>query len=214
MNAGLETLTNQHLPESFLAGCIRVVFAARKLAHEACLRDFAPPEAENVFPFYMRGKIQESLRGLSDRTPGCTSEIVRTDGSFWNHTEITSGPILLTAHPVQTPCGKVRDFKYQLSLATRNEPSLLDDNEEIPAEKLYILLLHSPFQGFGDSKGIYGYLPGSVYLAYPTSTLQDYVYEIDLFQRFPALVDSLLPKEWDQQAKVAYRWQASQRVAS
>ena len=180
-----------YLPDDFLMAVIRSLFLARKLAHDhCCTGEFAEPEIANVMPFHIRGKLEGLLRGSAVRFPTMKSSIVQVAG--WNHTEVKSGPFTLTAHAVDSPCGMVEDAKYRKSLA-ESQSSLIGPEEVMPSAKLYALILHNPYQGTSDKdRREPRYLPGSAYLAFP---------------------DSLLPNEWDNAARVTYRWQASQKAA-
>ena len=67
-----------------------------------------------------------------------------------------------------------------------------------------MLLLHSKSRWRHDDQVRYGRLPGSAYLAFPLPDLSGYAHDISLFDMFPHVVDSFLPQEWDQEAKVRY----------
>jgi len=207
----MESLVVDHLTDSFLTGAIRAVFDARRLAHEFCVQNFEPSEAENLRPLIARAKLNEYLRGVADRVPACVVTVTRSEGSSMQRTELTSGPVRLTAHSVQHPCGKVKNYQYRQSLASKNQPTLFDYDAPI-GDTIYVVLLHGPYRPRNLREiGTYNYLPGSLYLAFPTAELKDYVHKVDLVERFTALVDSLLPNEWNEEARVFYRWQAAAR---
>jgi hypothetical protein len=67
-----------------------------------------------------------------------------------------------------------------------------------------VLLLHSKSRWLPHDQVRYGHLPGSAYLAFPKPDLSGYVHDINLFDMFPHVVDSSVPQEWDQEAKVRY----------
>lgn len=207
----LEKAANAHLPEQFLKAAIKSIFLAREMAHEQCRAEFDDTETTNVEPYYVRGKVESLLRDAAKRNKGLVTEVVKSSG--WNHTEITAGPIVLTAHSVENPCAMVHDAKYRKSLA-ESQASFLDPADHIPGARLYALLIHSPFNPIpGGGKKEYGYLPGSIYLAFPEAALKKYAHAINLYDKFPELVESLLPKEWDDKARLHYRWRAKQRTA-
>ena len=208
----LEAAVAEHLTDDFLTGAIKAVFDARRTAHEICIDNFERQEAENLKPLIIRGKVNEQLRGVAARFPHCNADDERSAGSSMNRVEVRSGPVSLTAHAVQTACGNVKKYDYRKSLAAGNQLSLFDDPAEA-GETLYVLLLHSAYQQAGLRVNSFDYLPGSIYLAFPTQGLDHYVHTINLVSRYEVLVDSLLPNEWDDRAKVAYRWQAVARDA-
>src|SRR6266568_1243327 len=179
----LEEATAAHLPDEFLTATIKSVFLARYLSRSACRKEFEQTEAANVEPFYVRAKVESLIR---------------------------NGPMLLTSHAVETPCGMVHDAKYRKSLA-ESQSSLIAPEKVIPGAKLYALLLHGPFRGRTHQETAdYAYLPGSVYLAFPEAALKRYAHKINLFEKFSGVVDELLPKEWDTEARLVYRWRARQ----
>jgi hypothetical protein len=204
----LNQAVEAYLPDDFLTAAVRSAFLARKLAHGICRSEFEQTEVVNVEPFFVRGKMDALLRDVAEREPGFSSQVVQCSG--WNHTEIAAGPFTLTPHAVDYPCGLVHNAEYRRALA-ESQGSLISA-DVIPGAKLYALLLHSPFRGrSAKEKFQYGYLPGSVYLAFPEAGLKRYAHQINLFEKFPGLVDSLLPREWDSKARLNYRWQARQR---
>ena len=205
----LDQAVAAHLPDSFLSSAVRSIFLARKDAHDHCVAEFAPPEQKNVKNFYWRGKVQGLLRDSAAMVPGLSTSVVKSSG--WNHNEITCGPFTITSHYVETPCALVDDADYRKSLA-ESQPSFFDPEHMIKGAKLYTLILYSPYRGKDNEDARqHAYLPGAVYLAFPEAALRRYAHRINLYDRFPALLESLLPKEWDEQARLTYRWQAKQR---
>lgn len=214
-HADLSALIGTHLSDDLLKRALRAVFQAKKVAYDHCAAEFlSPSDAENVRPFYARGKIQELMREIVTPVPGVEAQTVKSDGSFWNHTEIVSGPVIMTAHSVQTPCGLVEGTDYQLSLAS-DQDALFGDDEPSENARLYALLLHSPFRGRHDAEQReFAYLPGSVYVAFPAPGIKYYVHHINLFTRFPDVIERLMPNQWDESARVHYKWAATQRASA
>jgi hypothetical protein len=205
----LDQAVAAHLPGSFLSSVVRSIFLARKDAHDHCAAEFALSEQKNVMPAYWRGKVQGLLRDSAALVPGLTTDVVNSSG--WNHNEITCGPFTITSHYVETPCGLVDDADYRKSLA-ESQPSFFDPEDMIKGAKLYALILYSPYRGKdNDDARQHAYLPGSVYLAFPEAALRKYAHKINLYDRFPVLLETLLPQEWDEQARRHYRSQAAQR---
>jgi len=204
-----ESVAVEHLTEEFFTGAIRAIFDARRIAHDMCVERFEPPEAENLQPLIVRAKVNEYLRGVADRIPGCAASNKRSKGSSIKRVELRTGPISLTAHTVPEPCGRVKKYHYRRSLAKGNQASLFPEHDSPVGDSLYVLLLHSPYKRRTlKEQDTYDYLPGSIYLAFPTAGLSDYVHQVNLVDRYQALVDSLLPNDWDEDAKVVYRQQA------
>jgi hypothetical protein len=209
----IENLVAQHLPEAAQRGFIRAVFDARRVSNELARQEHADPEADNSEPWEMRAKLQGHMRGIAEITPGLSAVTVKSGGTWWNHVEVCAGPLVITAHSVSVPCGPLPSSKYQLTLASDNQLALFDDARR--PTKLYAMLLHSRYRGRNpqDSR-LFGHLPGSLYLAFPFSDMKGYAHRVDLFERYPALVNELLPREWANEARVYYRWQASHRAVA
>ena len=74
---------------------------------------------------------------------------IRSSGprmSAWNHTELRSGPVILTASSVQSPCDLVEEADFRLTLARDNQAALWPEPGDEPGPDdapLYVILLHS-----------------------------------------------------------------------
>jgi hypothetical protein len=194
-----------HMPPKFIERLLRAVFAAHKIAAEECAANFKGPEADNILGHYRRAKLEGFIRDTAD-LEGIGHNVIRSRLSAWNHTELRSGPVVLTASSVQSPCDLVEEADFRLTLARDNQGVLWPEPGDEPPDDapLYVILLHSKSRWPREDRVRYGHLPGSAYLAFPLPDLSDYAHDIDLLDRFPHVVDSLLPKEWDKEAKVRY----------
>lgn len=204
----LETLFYQHLPLSFVERILRAVFMAHRVAWDECHASFAETEARNVLGYYRRGKLEGYIRDTAVAFPGVDAVVERAEGSSWNHTEVRSGPVVLTENSVQTPCALVDKAEFRLTLARSMQLSIFDDPapEEAP---FYALLLHSRSKWEAeDERRDYGHLPGSAYIAFPARALDSYLHEINLFALFPGVVAAHLPQEWNHDAQLRYLRQA------
>lgn len=199
----LEQLFFRHLPRPFVERTFRAVFAAHRVAWDDCRASFAETEAQNVLGYYRRGKVEGYLRDTADLFPS-VSAVVCAPRSSWNHTEIRSGPVVLTENTVQTPCALVEKAEFRLTLAESNQLALWD--VAVPEDApLYALLLHSRSKWETiDKRRKYGHLPGSAYIAFPSRDLEFYLHEINLFERFPEIVATHMPEEWDKEARLHY----------
>lgn len=205
-HAEIEELTFAHIPEAFFGRLLRAVFMAHQVASEDCQKAFAQTEAKNVAGLYRRGKLEGYMRDAADMAPGIDHQVVPGEGG-WNHTELRSGPVVLTASSVQSPCEMVEEADFRESLAHENPPRLWDEPDDLPPVDipLYALLLHSKSRWVSpDEQREFGHLPGSAYLAYPSPGLKFYVHEINLFERFPEIVAGLTPQAWNQDVLLRY----------
>jgi len=193
----------EQVPQTFTRSLLRAVFTARRLTWDHCQAEFPREEADNVRPWYARGKIESLMREAAELVDGMSSKVLKTPKSGWNHTEITIGSVLLTAAGVQTPCGSVDKAEFRRGLAKSNQYSLFRDEDGDGI--LYALLLHSPYHlKSPDDKQKFGYLPGSAYIAFPAADLDSYAHTINLFDRYPEIVEANYPQEWDGVSRLRY----------
>jgi hypothetical protein len=203
----IEAVLDVYLPDSFQKGLLRTVFVGHAAGYDMSFSQMAPTEARNVVGFNRRGKLEGGLRDLVGRFPTFEATVVAGEGNAWFHTEVRSGPIVLTASSVQSPCDLAYKAEFRRGLAERTQLSFFDEDEEAapPVKSLYALLLHSPSRWQSrDERQKYSKLPGSAYLAFPHRDLESYAYGINLFDKFPEVVQEYMPNEWDAEARVRY----------
>lgn len=210
----LESFTYQYIPEAAFERLLRGVFLAHSAALEEGRASYAATELENVLPFNRRAKLEGYMRDAALMYPEVTSEVIKAPGSGWYHTELRNGPIVLTASAVQVPCGPVDPADFRLRLAANTlaaddgQFALWDEAKEDSAlieDSLYVLLLHSRSTWSNNENWAeYGHLPGSAYVAFPSPDLKRYAHTINLFAKFPQVVESLTPQSWDAEARLSY----------
>ena len=202
----LEHLILDQLPESFLKRATSALFWAEKNAWDRCKKDFAETEAVNVRPYERRGKFEQYLRDAAEFTPGLTASVQKSDRSAWNHTEIYAGSIVLTENVVATPGALVKKAEFRATLASGNQLSLFEnDDEEDEASRLFVVLIHSRSQWeTRDERTHFGHLPGSLYLAVPSPDLSCYLHKMNLFERYPGIVKAHQPNDMSREAYVRY----------
>jgi hypothetical protein len=193
------------LGDKFLEALAQVPYVAYDSAHKICAEHFRGPEAENVRPWVRRGMVETLIQDSAQQFPAIETTVVRADKSAWNHTEVRSGRVILTASTVQSPCGPVEFSEYRagFALAAAQLPGMEDDR---PANApMYVLLLHSPQSQLPMAPEDRGLLPGSIYLAWPAADLSGYVHKINLVERhFEIIRRNHLPREWTDEASVSY----------
>jgi hypothetical protein len=216
----LETFTYEYFPPEMIERLLRAVFLAHGAAWEECRANHAEPEVENLLPFERRGKLEGYMRDVAAQQAGVETTIVRDEG-FWNRTELRRGPLVLTASSVAVPCGPVDPSEFRLKLAKETLADDIGQDGLWPApalqhgpEILYALLLHSRSRWDAAEDVLrFGHLPGSAYLVFPRRGLKAYAHVVNLFEKFPTTVESLLPQEWDSEARVRYTRRSHRIVA-
>lgn len=207
----LNRVLDEHMPKEFLKAALQSIFLAVRQSDEHCRGEFKVATKTNVANYYCRGKVQDLLYDIAERLPGFTASTKNASG--WRHTEIAYHPFTITAHAVDYPCAVVDEAQYRKTLA-ESQTSLFGPDDLLPDAKLYALVTYSPYRGKNkEDTAQYAYLPGSIYLAFPEAAKRGYAHSIDLFEMFPELVDRELPKEWDTEARLVYRWRAKQKAA-
>lgn len=213
----LETLLFSEAPSELFERLLRAAFAAHAIAHEEAYGTYADTEAENVLPYSRRGYLEGGMRDVAAMVPGVTAKAFKSPRSSWNHTEIRSGRVVITASAVQTPCGLVEPSEFRTTLARSAQGVLWPEPGDEPDDStpLYVLFLHGRSTWVKkEDKAKYGKLLGSAYLALPAPDLTSYVHSINLFEKFPAIVADNMPREWDEEAKVSYLSQSRRIIAS
>ena len=205
----MEELAFQHLRDEFWRRMIPALFAAHKSAHDATYAEFERPEADDLLGFTRRAKVEANLRGAAGLfSDVMTVENVKARKGPWNHVEVHSGPVVLTASTVTNPGDMVEKAEFRESLAFETNTLRLDlegDSQADPESRLlYAILLHSRFRTIRTEDHRYGYLPGSAYLAFPNKDCDHYLHTVNLFDRYASVVDRLMPQEWDAEAHVRY----------
>ncbi len=204
MTDDIEARLAEAFPDQFLRASLQAVFVARRLAWEYCNATYAFTEADNVRPWMARGNLEGLLRDVAGRFEGIEASVVKA--SNWNHTEWRSGNLVLTQNSVATPCGRIDTSEYRTTLAQFNRP-LFDGfgKQDVPVDaRLLALLLHSQNRLDRGEGQRYAYLAGSAYIAFPASDLKGYLHRINLFERFPDVVEAQMPKEWDEEARIRF----------
>ena len=193
------------MADPFWRAVTKAAFVARREAWDHCRAEFADPEAQDLLGLYCRQKLEGHLRGVAERF-GLESEPVQAPGQRWYHTEVRSGPVVLTAATVPTPCAMVAPADYRKGLAEGAEQHLFTLGQTPPVNHAYyVLLLHSRYNGVTpDDLRKNGHLPGSVYAAWPAGDCQDYVHYVNLMALYPAIAKEFVPEEWDEEAVLRY----------
>jgi len=200
----IQRLTLEHMPEEFFKRALQAVYTAHDVAQRDCFANFASTEGENLLGYYRRAKLEGYLRDAADRYPNLEASAEKADKSGWYHTEVRGGPVVLTQNSVQTPCALVEKAEFRCTLAESSQLSFWPEDRPEDA-LLYVVLLHSRSQWeTPQDRAKFGHLPGSAYLAYPSRTLDSYVHAINLFERFPEIVDANCPDDLDTEARVRY----------
>lgn len=212
----LMDLFRRHVPADAERKLIRGVFSAHREAGRICSDEFEPTEAQNIIGYVRRGKVEGALREVAAVVSGIDAVVLKGEGG-WNHTEWRAGPVVLTASAVPGPCALVEPAGFRTTLAEDNQMLLFPDPAQVLPDDapLYAILLHSRFVGVeGTGYQRYRNLPGSIYIAFPTPSLNGYAHAINLLDEHPDVLDSLLPKEWNEDVRLRYRAAARVRRAA
>jgi hypothetical protein len=210
-NEEIEALLFEHLPKPYLAKLLGACFLAHETSWSECHARHAYPEVVNVLGWDRRAKVETYIRDttkLSSETfDDLRVETKKNKKSGWWHNEVWSGPVVLTASSVQTPCELVEPSEYRVVLSEYVQPPLWGDAPKATASGdavLYGILLHGRSHWKADEAKKYGYLLGSAHLGFPLPSLVGYRHSINLFDLFPQVVGDHMPREWDEEAQIRY----------
>lgn len=200
------------LPESFLPNVLQSIFNAYETAPDQIREMLDAPEASNAEGGFRGLKVQGNLRGVAQRFPDELTTAAVPSVNGWFHTEVRCGSIVLTASSVRSPCGPVSSSTFREALAA--ETVVNPQNEFFPVDDgslIYVMVLHSRYLSAEYKERLkYSRLPGAVWLAWPKRRdLAAYVHRVNLYQRHPDVLDTLLPKDWDHDARLRYKERAS-----
>lgn len=202
-NQELEDMLFAGFPPAFWRRFIPGLYLAYRTSWERAHADYErTQERANVIPVTRRGKVEEALRGAADLVPGVTPNDVKA-GS-WNHIEAEGGGVVLTQNRVPYPCAVVPEANYRATLAESNQLTLWPTSKP-DGTKLFAVALHSGYEGENaEDRARHGYLPGSLYVAFPHPDLLSYVHDVNILERFNGVVARQLPSDWDGQATLKY----------
>lgn len=206
----LGVLVRSNLADSFLRRATRAVFQASKLSWDEAYAGHQAEEAQNLQPYLKRAKLEGFLRDAAAMEVGMAGSAIKSDGP-WFHTEIQSGPVILTASAAPTPCALIHPAHFRITLAEGNQPSLFEESEADSelATACYVSLVHTRYHPTDASDWReHGYLPGSAYLAVPAPGIKSYLWELNLFEAFPDVVAQHVPNEWSTEALLSYSHKA------
>ncbi|MAT05931.1 MAG: hypothetical protein CL424_12905 [Acidimicrobiaceae bacterium] len=209
----LEEFTFAHLPDAFIRRALMGVFRAHADSWRYCRDNFTPGEGKNLLPFHRRARVEANLLAAAELHSDLTARSIASNDAWWHHVEIQGGPIILTSASTTAPCGDVRWSQYRGSLAQSGQLRLFDEHPPENAP-LYVLLLHTKFIAASPQEHRdFGHLPGAAYISWPNGDLKHHLHAVNLFDRYPDVVEANLPVEWDPDVRLRYV-ERSRRQAS
>jgi hypothetical protein len=156
-------------------------------------KDYQSGPANNLYPYARWANIDNNCLALNKRFEGLQtiSEYNISRNSF--HTIITLGNVKMTVSSVNNPSAMPRSAKFRNELAicqyrfdiNKNTSTFeILDLSSISEITIYAFIIHGP--KLGDKR-----VPGFIHVVFPDEHCGKYLDRIDLFQRFPDLIDEL-----------------------
>lgn len=181
--------------DAFLSRVVAGLFVAYDAADREAKKEHDRIEAKNVIGILRRSKVETNMREAA-KLSGLIGNVVKADHSAWTYTEVRSATTIITASSVTSPGAMVHDAKFRDTLAETGQGVLFGEPEPT-TDVLYGIVTHTASKWLNhDDRQKWGHLPGSVHLAFPQPELKRWVWQIDLFKRYTAIVKAHTPSEW------------------
>jgi hypothetical protein len=172
---------NSSVPDEFCRQVLRRGFGGYQAANLRC-SEFPLNEKHDLLPHVRRALFESDLRSIAKQFHFTASaELNKTKNSY--HTMVLAGQIALTASAVPSPDIIVRPAKFRGVLAATSQMNLYNEEEEEEGY-IYGIIIHGP----NEDKP---FQPGFCRIVFPDRNVEAYVYEIDLFSKYQALVTEL-----------------------
>jgi hypothetical protein len=133
----------QHFPRGFFVRLMEEFELDYSDALDFCLRRFEREEAMDLLPYERRARNETSLRVVAREFEhrGITASAVPNITNSNYHTEVVSGPVVLTASFVQNSRAVVRMADFRGTLAQNKQQSLIAPQPS-SGDRFYALLIH------------------------------------------------------------------------
>ncbi|MBP7052005.1 MAG: hypothetical protein KBE65_13405 [Phycisphaerae bacterium] len=172
---------------------LRGVMAEYGVSYSECAEKFGSSTLDDVLPYYRRAKIEELFVELAGRAKGCAVRTRQNDAGNCSHNVLFIGEkIALTQSKIDDRYQLPRDATFRDTYA-RSPQSLFafmhDEATDADTDKkvLYGIITHSPTDG--------KCLPAFVDVLFPDPVCRSVVGVIRLMEKFPDVVDQIIPAE-------------------
>ena len=170
------------VPHDFVRESLRLLINTYRATWDTLGRKYPYEEAHDLFPHELRASFERDWRELAGKHPRVYGSVERnkTGGAF--HTEVYSGPIVLTQCALDTPrqFSRLKKAIFRQTLAQDFQLNLLEPREDkAPWEKLYGVLVHGPAQAKS---------PGFACIGFPDPDCTKFLGLINLFSYCPEML--------------------------
>jgi hypothetical protein len=173
---------------------LRGVMAEYGISYAECAERFGSSTLDDVLPHWRCARIEELLVEIAGRMKGCSVRARRNGAGNCSHNLLfIDEKVALTQSKVDDHRQLPRDALFRDTYARLPQTLFAfmhDDNEvdaRIGKEVLYGMVIHSP----SDAKC----LPHFVDIVFPDPTCEFIVGTIPLMEKFPDIVEQILPAE-------------------
>jgi hypothetical protein len=173
------------VPMGFQYETVRHFNETYKQAARSCRSQFGKHETHDLLPHLRRAMVERDWRALTNDYSGMTAKVYPNHRLNCFHAELRSGLVVLTESAVDSPDHMVRYAEFRQTRARDCQLSLFLDMgmpSPDPDALLYAILLHGPMAQDPSRMAF-------IKVAFPSPTLDKYLASIDLFKRFPDLVE-------------------------
>jgi hypothetical protein len=189
----LEKYLNAHVSESMQREIVRRVIGGYRWCGKIIEgSELAPGPVKNIYPVNRSAAIDTMLLGLMGKYEGFEIRSKINSSRNYFYTLIDSPHIRMTVSYVRTPKAIPREAKFRSDYASIQARFVERDNsfEIVPPEscdkKLYTIILHGVF----DKSHLY--IPGFIYLGFPSDDCRSYITRINLTDKYRDTVQEVL----------------------
>jgi hypothetical protein len=180
-----------HVSERLQKALLRSIFENYAESSRYCWRYFAAAQAKDLSGTHRRARIEDEWAGIAAFFPREVTVKVQTyENNTGHYNEITCGRVVITQSCVVDPNEVPRQAYFRTTLAQNGQLALFEAIEDTdPDDLLYAILTHGV-----DVTSRRRSRPGFARFQFPNQDCTKYVDEgIDLFRRFPEIVDEYIP---------------------
>jgi hypothetical protein len=189
-----DEIFDSSVPRAMQRDSVRIIWHGYQETFREVNSRHARPEAHDLLGHERRAYIERELRAMAELYPDTVAMPEWNKTKTAAHTIITRGVIKLTESKVRTPWTIVHPSVFRSEYAEVFQPDLFQPDEYEERDEIsyiYSIILH----GCEPSTPS---IPSFIHVVFPDRDFQTYIHRINLFKKFPDLLDELQGRPTDQ----------------